>query len=321
MSEVAIFGIDVDAARLVMARFGSDGTVEVGNQPKAIGVWLRQIPAASRIGVESTSHYHQTVVRLAQAAGHAVYVLNPRDVRHYAKGIGRRGKTDRVDAAVIARYVAKEADQLHAHVPRTTEQQALHVLQQRRGALQRALTQLRQALTAHGTLPPTLRAVLNTTRAAVREVDRQIRALMTHGASAALFQRLMTVPGIGPVVAACLVQHLQRWPLAHVDAWVACTGLDPRPNDSGRKVGLRVLSKRGDATLRQMLYLAAMTFARHPAGKALATYYRHQRRFSTTATYTILARTLARLVWSLMRTESDFDLLRFTKDHRIELAT
>lgn len=318
MSQAGIFGVDVDKARLVVARYGAEGTESIDNQAAAIRAWLARVPAGSRIGAESTSRYHETLVRLAQAANHTVFVLNPRDVRHYAKGIGRRGKTDRVDAAVIARYVAKEADQLHAHVPRTDAQQVAHVLQQQRAALQRAFSQLRQALTAHG---PTeaFRPLMDAARQALRQVDKRIQAQMLASKQAALFKRLMSVPGIGPVVAACLVHHLHRWPLAHVDAWVACTGLYPRPNDSGRRVGVRVLSKRGDATLRQMLYLAAMTFARHRLGKPLAERYR-QRRLSTTATYNILARLLARIVWSLSKTTQSFDAQRFANDHRIDIA-
>ena len=314
----AVFGVDVDQARLVVARHEVEGTESIDNQAPAIRAWLARLPAGSRIGAESTNRYHEVLVRLAQAAGHTVFVLNPRDVRHYAKGIGRRGKTDRVDAGVIARYVAKEADELHAHVPRTDRQQAMHVLQQQRAALQRTSAQLRQALTAHGPAEA-LRPLMEAAREALRQIDKTIQAQIQASPDAALFKCLMSVPGIGPVVAACLAHHLRRWPLTHVDAWVACTGLDPRPNDSGRKVGRRVLSKRGDATLRQMLYLAAMTFARHPLGKVLAERYR-QRRLSSTATYNILARLLARVAWSISKTAESFDPQRFAKDHRIDLA-
>lgn len=313
MQVEAVLGIDVDQARLTIARFGVAGTQVIDNRMQAIGGWLKQLPPGSRIGVESTSRYHETVVVLAQAAGHTVYVLNPRDVRHYAQGIGRRGKTDRVDAEVIARYVAKEGDELHAYVPRTTEQHTMHVLQQQRAALRRTMAQLHQALTAHGTLATEFTAVMREAKIALRALDQKIQA---QASLQPLYRLLTSVPGIGPVVAACLTHHLQRWPLAHLQAWIACTGLDPRPNESGQKIGRRVLSKRGPATLRQMLYLAAMTFARHPLGKPLEQRYR-QRGLSSTATYNILARLLARLAWAIKVTHQPFDPLRFAKDHQI----
>jgi len=306
-----VFGIDVDKARLTIARFGVAGTEVIENRKPMIAAWLKKIPAGSRIGVESTSRYHEAVVVLAQAAGHTVFVLNPRDVRHYARGIGRRGKTDRVDAEVIARYVAKEGDALHAHVPRTPEQESMHVLQQQRAALRRSMTQLQQALTGAD-----FTALMRVAKATLQTLDRKIQALAKQPSLQPLYRALMSVPGIGPVVAACLTHHLQRWPLARLDAWIACTGLDPRPNESGQKIGQRALSKRGPATLRQMLYLAAMTFARHPLGQPLEQRYR-QRGLSSTATYNILARLLARLTWAIKVTDQPFDPVRFAKDHKI----
>lgn len=319
MSETSIVGIDVDSIWLVVSMYGNAGTRQVANQATAIRAWLAELPANSRIGLESTSRYHEPVVTLAQAAGHTVFVLNPRDVRYYAKGVGCRGKTDRVDAQVIARYVAKEGDHLHAYVPRTQAQQQMHVLQQQRAAVTRSQTLLQQALSAHGGVSDTFQPMLEAIRKTLRELDRQIQALSRQGPEAALYRRLLTIPGVGPVIAACLAHHLMRWPLARADAWVAYTGLDPRANDSGRKTGVRRLSKRGEPTLRQMLYMAAMTFARNPLGKPLNQAHR-QRGLSSTATYNILARKLARIAWGLHKSEQDFDPVRFAADHRIAVT-
>lgn len=318
MSEAPIIGIDVDSAGLVVATYGHPGTRQVANQATAIGHWLAGLPAHSRIGLESTSHYHELTVKLAQAAGHTVFVLNPREVRHYALGVGRRGKTDRVDAQVIARYVAKEGDHLHAYVPRTPAQQQMHVLQQQRAAVTRSQAMLQQALSAHGAVSDTFQPMLAAIGKTLRELDRQIQALSRQGPEAALYRRLMTIPGVGPVIAACLAHHLTRWPLTGADAWVAYTGLDPRANDSGRKTGVRRLSKRGEPTLRQMLYMAAMTFARNKLGKPLNQAHR-QRGLSSTATYNILARKLARIAWGLHKSGQDFDPARFAVDHRIAM--
>jgi transposase len=318
MSARAVFGIDVDKANLTIAQHGLSAVEVIGNRAGVIVKWLSQLPAGSVIGVESTNRYHELVVRLGQAAGHTVYLLNPRDVRHYALGVGRRGKTDRADALTIARYVAKEMDGLHPYLARSDGQQRMHVLLQQRSAVQRGMTQLRQSLSAYGPLDATFRSLLAQAKTVLRTLDRQIRALSTQAGQGVLFRHLMTVPGIGPVIAACVAHHLQRWPLADVNAWIACTGLDPRPNDSGRKVGRRVLSKRGPPGLRQMLFLAAMTFARLPVGKVIAQRYR-ARGLSSTATYNIIARMLARLTFSLMKKGQDFDLALFTKAHRVQL--
>ena len=96
---------------------------------------MQGLPAGTRVGVEATGSYHQLVADLAHAAGLTVYVLNPRDMKKYAEGVGRRGKTDRVDAEMIARFVAREHDQLHAYVPASAAQLHLEQLLKRRGKL------------------------------------------------------------------------------------------------------------------------------------------------------------------------------------------
>src|SRR3546814_9633101 len=66
--------------------------------------------------MESTGRYHQLLANLAAGMGLHVFVLNARDVYFYAKALGARGKTDRVDARVIARYLAEHHDRLHPYV-------------------------------------------------------------------------------------------------------------------------------------------------------------------------------------------------------------
>lgn len=85
-------------------------------------------------------------------------------------------------------------------------------------------------------------------------------------------------------------------------------GLDPRPRDSGQCRGQRKLSKRGPAELRRLLYIAAMTAARHPVLKA---FHERQRAegLSPIAAYNVLARKLLRTAWSIVRYDRPFDLL------------
>ncbi len=59
--------------------------------------------------MESTGSYHEILADLAHQAGLQVFIVNARDLRRYGQGIGRRGKTDRIDAEVIARYIAPRA--------------------------------------------------------------------------------------------------------------------------------------------------------------------------------------------------------------------
>jgi transposase len=94
--------------------------------------------------------------------------------------------------------------------------------------------------------------------------------------------RLCTITGVGPVVGTALVNTLERVPVKSADAFVAFTGLDPRPDDSGQHRGKRRLSKRGPAELRRLLYLAAMSAAKTKVWRPLYAHYR-TRGLSSTA--------------------------------------
>ena len=96
-------GVDVGKDTIVVAcSEGSFPVREVANQRTAVQAFLKGLPAGSRIGVEATGTYHDLFAAAAHQLGFRVFVLNPKDTRHYAKAVGVRGKTDRVDASLIA---------------------------------------------------------------------------------------------------------------------------------------------------------------------------------------------------------------------------
>src|SRR4029079_18785822 len=86
---------------------------KLASQRAVLLAWLKTLPAGSRIGMESTGGYHELLAHLAHRRALSVYVLTAKDVRHDGQATGQRAKTDRVDAALVARYVAKEHEHLH----------------------------------------------------------------------------------------------------------------------------------------------------------------------------------------------------------------
>ena len=113
--ERGVFGIDVSQATLDIAREGHSEVINIANSTAEIRKWLKSIPSHSMIAVESTGKLHLAVVRAALAAGHILYVLSPRDLHYYARSLGRRAKTDRLDALLIARYLQREHANLHPY--------------------------------------------------------------------------------------------------------------------------------------------------------------------------------------------------------------
>lgn len=100
------------------------------------------------IGMEATGRYHQTLADAAALMGHRVYVINPKHLSLYAQGVGQRGKTDPLDARVIARYVAREGDRLHPYTVPTPMQRSLRNLLTQRAGVVKHCAAIRQCLAA-----------------------------------------------------------------------------------------------------------------------------------------------------------------------------
>src|SRR3954447_22201020 len=211
-------------------------TCKLANKRSALLAWLKGLPVASRIGMEATGTYHELLAILALRLGLVVYVLNAKDVHHYAKATGQRGKTDRVDTALIARYVAKEHSHLHPWHPASPAQRQLQRLVRRRAKLTSARATLRSSLQTLPSLRSELRALLKHFDVLLTKLDAQARKLIDICQERAQhFRRLNTIPSVGNTVGIGLLAALERWPLPRADAFVAFVGLDPRPDDSGQK--------------------------------------------------------------------------------------
>jgi transposase len=118
MQSALFIGVDVAKDNVVVAcsqeTFASRTLL---NKTSALKAFLVSLPPQSSIAMEATGSYHQNLADLAHRLGLRVYVLNPRDLYHYAKAMGLRAKTDRVDAALIARFLASEGARLRPYHP------------------------------------------------------------------------------------------------------------------------------------------------------------------------------------------------------------
>jgi len=121
-----IIGADISEREIVLAWAGAQRPcLTIANRRAAILSWLKQLPAGCVIGMEATGRLHQLLADLGVAHAHSVYVLNPKHVASYAKGVGQRGKTDLLDAVVIARYLERERDALHPYTTPSALQRTL----------------------------------------------------------------------------------------------------------------------------------------------------------------------------------------------------
>lgn len=303
MDQARVVGCDVSKDWIDVCCLGPSGTraQRVANEPARLKRWAGGLPAGSRVGMESTGSYHIELASAVAQAGHTVYVINPRWIHAYARGIGQRGKTDRGDAALIARYVEAEAKNLHAYEPPSAQQAQLRHLLLRRQTLVKLRSATRQSLGEDAA------EVVRKFTGLLRTLERQIHELvMAQPSWREHSANLRQIPGVGPLVAAHLVQVLTRFSFARADAFIAHTGTDPRPNDSGHKRGRRRITHHGDSALRQMLFMAAMAAIKQAEWRRLYDALR-ARGLPSTGALVALARKLARVAWHMFKCAEPYD--------------
>jgi len=308
-----IIGADISEREIVLAWAGAQRPcLTIANRRAAILSWLKQLPAGCVIGMEATGRLHQLLADLGVAHAHSVYVLNPKHVASYAKGVGQRGKTDLLDAVVIARYLERERDALHPYTTPSALQRTLRDLISQRAGVVRHSTALKQSVQAttndsHRALKRAHQAALKSLSKLLAQIDHELkRAIAAHTALEQKRKLLQSITGIGFVNSAALTHRFDRTPFANSDAVVAAYGLDPRPRDSGKLLGKRRLTKQGNAEDRRLIYLGAQSAAKT---KLFSPLYRalRARGLASTEAIVIIARKLLRIAFAVWTTGTSFD--------------
>lgn len=306
-----IHGVDVAKDELCVGPLGSKAVQRVSNDAASIDIWLRQLPKGSIVAMESTGRYHRLLAQLAYKAGMRVYVLNARNVHFYAKALGMRSKTDRVDTAVIAQYVAEHQDKLHPWRPEVALPGPVEELIRRRALVVTKRESLRQCLRECPELKEAWQRLDQALGDFLRCIEAKIKTrIKTDEKLCTAQRRIQTVIGFGPLGSALLAGLLDRIPFASSDALVAYSGWDPRPDDSGRKRGRRRLTKAGPAYMRRQWYMVGFTAARTKALKPVYLALR-ARGLATTEAAIALARKLLRAAYAVWKTGRPFDLDMF----------
>ena len=298
-------GVDVSKDTLVVARQDAALT-QIRNSAKEIRAWLRTLPADCTVAMEATGGYQDLLAKLCHAQGCRVFVLNALDVHYYARSCAVRGKTDRVDAQIILRYVEHEHSKLRPWQPPSARALRVRELMRQRELIGRTLDMLTQGLKDSG------RPAIKALRQAQCQIDRELLEMMrAEPQLRAGYERLKTIVGVGPLVGAMLADLFTERAFATADAAVAFTGLDPRPHDSGKSIGQRRLSKRGAPQLRRLLFIAAMSACRSKTFRPLYLQLR-QRGLASTQAIVILARKILRIAFSIWHSGQTFNPSRLS---------
>lgn len=300
--------VGIDVAKKTLMAWVDGHACEFKNTKVEIRRFLKSLPPGSVIGVETTSDYHFSMAEEAVAAGFAVYALNPVDCARYRLALGSRGKTDKIDAQMIARFVEKEHDSLRLFTPLPAQIRRLRQLLKRRDRVAKARAMLEQSLASDPQskkmAAPAMKKLAELIAGFERLIKEVVSGIQGHELVAA-------IPGIGLLNTACSLSALSVGEFPSADAFVAYAGLDPRPKESGASIGRRRISRKGDRLLRKLLYLAAMSACVNPAWKP--TYQRHLAKgLCKTQALVALARKIARTIWSVYTHRTPFDGARIS---------
>jgi transposase len=300
-----IVGVDVAKNELVIYHAELDLLEAIPNNKASINKWLKALSGPVAIAIEATNIYHLEFADLAYESGCVIYMVGGYELKHYREGVKVRAKTDALDAKLLARYLKNEHEELHPWTPPSPLYRQLLSLFRRRAALVHARVSLVQSWANEPLLKTAFAAQVKSMQQLEVLIEKTIKEHMKEAGLLGQLKRCLKVEGIGFLTGARLITAFQRGDFRNADAFIAFLGMDLRVSKSGQKDGRRSLTKRGDPEARRLLHNAAMSASRTKAWKS---FYEDQRArgFSTTQALVMLARKLARVVFALLKGQSEY---------------
>lgn len=219
----------------------------------------RAVPAG--LVLEATGGYEVPVAAALAAAGLAPSVVNPRQARRSAEGLGRRAKTDPIDAADLAHF-AEAVRPEPRPVPDADARPLGDLLARRRQLVQMRVSEQHRLPTAAGPIREGIQRHIDYLDRQVKDVEADLAAaVQASPAWRARDELLQSVPGVGPQVSRTLLADLPELGTATGRQLASLCGLAPFNRDSGRRQGPRHIAA-GRGPVRAALYQAALVAMR-----------------------------------------------------------
>jgi transposase len=263
--DAPVVGIDVSMDRLDVHVLPSGEAFFVANDALGVETLADRLAGlgATVVALEATGGFEMLAASALSAVGLPVAVVNPAQVRSFADALGKRAKTDTIDAAVIARFavasgvkakpLADEQTRLFAELI-TRRRQILAMIVAEEARLKRAAN--RQLKKSISRLLVALRRELETLD---EDLDSQVRASPLWRIKENL---LSSVPGIGKGIARTLIAELPELGSLTARQIASLAGLAPFTRQSGKWRGKSFISG-GRASVRAALFMGALVASRH----------------------------------------------------------
>jgi transposase len=265
MTEEAVcVGVDVAKNTLDVAVSNSKETRQFENDHEGITSAVRYIAGLrpARIILEATGNYEMPLAAALQASRLPVVIVNPRQVRDFARATGVLAKTDRIDARILALFGLQIKPEVRL-LPDQKAREMGSLLARRRQLIEMLTAEHNRLLQAGDSIRSGIEIHIKWLEEAVSaindDLDRQIKS------SPAWCEKdnlLKSVPGVGKVVSITLLIELPELGQLNRRKIAALVGVAPLNHDSGTMRGKRTVWG-GRAKLRAVLYMAALVGIRH----------------------------------------------------------
>lgn len=312
-------GIDVAKAKFNVCLIREDGKLKHRAFPNTsagftqLSAWLA---AASALQVhaclEATGTYGEALATYLADSGHQVSVVNPAAIKAYAGCQLSRTKTDKVDAALIARFCLTQQPPLW--IPQAPEIRTLQALVRRLDALIEMHTMEVNRLSSGVVVPAVETSIQSLLKSLDEEIKRTEKLIKEHINSHPTLKAdrdlLLSIPGIGEATTARLLSEINFRHHETARSAAAFTGLVPRLRQSGTSVrGKTRLSKVGSPRIRHALYFPAVTAIRcNPSIKAWAHVLRERGKCEMQIIAAVM-RKLIHLAYGVLKTGKPYDPL------------
>ncbi len=263
--DAIVVGIDVAKDRLdICVRPSGESFVVARNSAGIEDLTERLKRLAPRVvAIEATGGFETVVAAGLAAAGVPIIVVNPAQVRAFAQALGKRAKTDPIDAAVIAHFVEATKAQPRPLADETTRLLADLVTRRRQIVEMMAAEGQRDSRLTNKRLKNSIARLRKALEKELAEIDSELDDHVRGSPVWAEKEDLLAfVPGVGPVVARTLIAELPELGSLDRRKIAALVGLAPWTRQSGQWRG-RSFIGGGRKSVRKVLFMAAMVAARH----------------------------------------------------------
>jgi len=264
-------GVDVSKDRLDVHILPQGEAFAVARDGKGLAELVERVQALGpeRIAVEATGGFETVVAAALAGASLPVVVVNPAQVRHFAQALGRRAKTDPIDAQMIARFVEATKPEVR-ELPDQATRLLADLVARRRQIIEMIVAERnREKRVAVKRIKKSIVRLIAALEKELAEIDAEIDAGVRGSPAWREKEDLLaSVPGVGPITARTLIAELPELGTLDGKRIASLAGLAPFTRQSGQWKGKAMIGG-GRATVRSALFLAALTAARHnPALKA-----------------------------------------------------